>query len=280
MNYVIERMSRQEANIAFEWAAREGWNPGLHDINCYYQTDPDGFFAGKLDGKTIAIGSAVRYDEHFAFCGFYIVDKAYRGGGYGLALTRKRLEYVGSRNAGIDGVPQMLEKYSRLGYRQAHANARYRWETHSIAIAADPSFIDLKQVDLKRLSDYDRQHFPARRESFLNCWINQPDSISLACLHQGELCGYGVIRPAHEGYRIGPLFADNPAIANDLFLQLCKQAKSHLVFLDIPENNPHAINLVKQYEMEKVFTTARMYLKGEPEVKIQSIYGITSFELG
>ncbi|HDU8132738.1 TPA: GNAT family N-acetyltransferase, partial [Legionella pneumophila] len=65
-DYLVETMNQDEVNLAISWAAREGWNPGIHDATCFYQTDPHGFFAGKLNGKTIAIGSAVIYDEFFA----------------------------------------------------------------------------------------------------------------------------------------------------------------------------------------------------------------------
>ncbi|MFW2572415.1 GNAT family N-acetyltransferase, partial [Legionella sp. 29fVS95] len=56
-NYLVERMEKDEVNIAIDWAANEGWNPGLHDAECFYQADPHGFFAGKLNGKIIAVGS-------------------------------------------------------------------------------------------------------------------------------------------------------------------------------------------------------------------------------
>jgi len=35
-------MSRQELDLAVDWAAAEGWNPGLHDANCFYAIDPTG----------------------------------------------------------------------------------------------------------------------------------------------------------------------------------------------------------------------------------------------
>jgi hypothetical protein len=31
--YRIDRMTRAEADILDAWAAAEGWNPGLHDID-------------------------------------------------------------------------------------------------------------------------------------------------------------------------------------------------------------------------------------------------------
>ncbi|AHE66085.1 acetyltransferase GNAT family [Legionella oakridgensis ATCC 33761 = DSM 21215] len=278
-NYIIERMTKKEVQLAIDWAAREGWNPGLYDGDCFYQTDPHGFFAGKLNGNTIAIGSAVIYDDQFAFCGFYIVDKAYRNQGYGLALTKERLAYIGQRNAGIDGVVNMLDKYSRLGYQIAHNNARYESKAFYSA-TQNKAIVPLTKIDFDHLVHYDRRHFPALRPTFLRCWINQPQGKSLGYMNHGQLQGYGIIRSCQQGFKIGPLFADTPDIAQELFLNLANHAHGQPIYLDIPENNPDAIHLVQHYQFKKVFETARMYLKGQPQIELNHIYGITSFELG
>ncbi|CEK11716.1 GNAT family N-acetyltransferase [Legionella hackeliae] len=279
-NYTVERMNEADVDYAIEWAAKEGWNPGLQDAACFYQTDPHGFFVGKLDGKIIAMGSAVVYDEHFAFCGFYIVDKEFRGKGYGLALTKVRLEYVGARNAGIDGVVNMVDKYARLGYRIAHNNGRYVGLAPLHGKQNNPAIVPLTTFDFTQLLEYDRLHFPALREAFLKCWINQSEGASLGYVSSGRLVGYGVMRACRSGFKIGPLFADSPAIAEELFLNLLQYAKGKEFYLDIPENNPHAKALVERHQLRKVFETARMYLKGEPHLPIEQIYGITTFELG
>lgn len=278
-HYRIECMTKEEVKLAIEWAAREGWNPGLHDADYFYQTDPRGFFAGKLDGKIIAVGSAVIYDEFFAFCGLYIVDEHYRGQQYGLELTQKRLAYIGSRNAGIDGVRSMHDKYAQLGYKRAHSNARYSGKANKTRTRS-PAIFPITKKHFASLVAYDRKHFPASRTHFLKCWINQPEGASLGYLQDNQLCGYGVLRACREGYKIGPLFANNEKIADELFLALVNHAQEGPVFLDIPENNRHALALVKRYQFEKVFETVRMYLKGEPALPMDEIYGITTFELG
>ena len=86
-DYRVRRMARNEVEGLIEWAAREGWNPGLHDAESFWAIDPDGFFAGELNGHVVACGMAVCYNDLFAFCGLYIVDPAERGHGLGLALT-------------------------------------------------------------------------------------------------------------------------------------------------------------------------------------------------
>lgn len=280
-NYVITHMNETEIQGVLEWAAREGWNPGVHDAACFFRTDPNGFFIGKLDGKPIATGSAVIYDDHYAFCGLYMVDPAFRNHGYGLALTRARLAYIGERNAGIDGVLPMVNRYERLGYKVAHYNARFQGKGpfHENS-QHDYSVVPLSDVPFATLAQYDRQHFPAPRDAFLTCWIQQAGGKSIGVMKGGQLCGYGVIRHCQIGFKIGPLFADNPTIANTLFLSLANHARDQMVHLDCPLNNPHAMALVKRYHLKKVFETARMYLKEEPLVAMNQIYGITTYELG
>ncbi|MDX1357050.1 MAG: GNAT family N-acetyltransferase, partial [Halomonas venusta] len=62
-------MNREELDLAMEWAAKEGWNPGLHDADCYFSADPQGFLVGLLDGEPIATISVIKYDDAFGFLG-------------------------------------------------------------------------------------------------------------------------------------------------------------------------------------------------------------------
>lgn len=73
-DYTIRTMTRGEIDMAVEWAAREGWNPGLHDANCYFAADPNGFLIGLLSSRPIATISVVKYGGGFGFLGFYIVS--------------------------------------------------------------------------------------------------------------------------------------------------------------------------------------------------------------
>ena len=278
-DYTIRRMQDDDIQIAIDWAAQEGWNPGINDAKSFYQADNNGFFVGEIDGQAVSVGSAVAYDDQFAFCGLYIVHPKYRGQGYGIALTKERLGYVGLRNAGIDGVVENIPIYERIGYRLAHHNVRYQ------SIAACPAAIDLRFIPLSQLpfdliEPYDRLCFPAKRRKFLNTWINQPDAKALGLVENGQLKGYAVRRRCIEGHRIGPLFADDFAIAEGLFQTLQQDIPGEPIFLDIPEINPAAQRLVDQHNMQAVFSTGRMYLKGQPKLADQKIYGITTFELG
>lgn len=278
-DYQIESMTQGDVATAIEWAAREGWNPGLEDAACFYQADPNGFFKGALDGETVATGSAVCYDESYAFCGLYIVGPEHRGKGYGLTLTKARLAYCGDRNVGIDGVLENVKIYERIGYRAFYENCRFHGEAKASGAIA-PAVLDLGPASLATIRAYDRQCFPAHRDAFLNAWLSQQDARTVAYVEDGVVKGFAIRRKCREGYKVGPLFADDTEVAGALFDALQADIAGALIILDTPENNPAAASLATRYGMEKVFATARMYQKGMPDIANDKIFGITTFELG
>jgi len=276
-DYRVRQMARSEVSLAIDWAAAEGWNPGLDDAECFFAADPNGFFLGELDGEPIGCCSAVAYDDAFAFFGLYIVKPGFRGQGFGSELARAAFHYIGARNAGLDGVVAMQDKYARLGFRFAHRNVRY----HGVCEGERRrGIVDLALVPFHVLSAYDRLHFPAPRTAFLKRWIDRPGGAALGFVEAGRLCGYAVLRPCRSGFKIGPLFADSEPIADALFLALATRSAGQPIVLDTPQSNPRAIALAERYGMEPVFETARMYRQGAPAVPLENVFGITTFELG
>ena len=131
------------------------------------------------------------------------------------------------------------------------------------------------------LEAYDRPFFPDDRARFISTWVRQPDCHSLGILKDGLLAGYGVIRPCRSGFKIGPLFADSPQLAESLFLALkSRVAPSDTVYLDTPGVNPAAVALAQRHHMTVSFETARMYTRDAPELPLDRIFGVTSFEVG
>lgn len=278
--YIVRRMQRAEVDLAVDWAAGEGWNPGLHDAECFWSVDPQGWWIGLLDGEPIVLKSAVAYDDHFGFMGFYITRADYRGHGYGFELWKQANASLAGRNVGMDGVVAQQENYKKSGYRYAYRQMRYEGEGTAQAYQG-PELVDLKHFSLDALSEYDRRHFPAERKAFLRLWISRPGTVALGRVEGGELKGYGVLRPCRTGFKIGPLFADTPEVAAQIFDALRSRAGAgQPIYLDVPEPNLHALALVEKHGMKYVFETARMYTQDPPAVDLNMTYGVTSFELG
>jgi ribosomal protein S18 acetylase RimI-like enzyme len=274
--FIIRTMLRGDVNLALDWAAKEGWNPGIHDGDCFYYTDPQGFFIGELDGKPIGCITAVAYNNSFGFIGLYIVKPEFRGKGYGIQLWRTAMKHLGNRNIGLDGVIDQQENYKKSGFRLAYRHIRYE------GIGGGPQsqhVVDLKEVSFEDLVAYDATLFSVPRPKFLKRWINQPEGAALGFLKNGKLAGYGVIRACQAGFKMGPLFADEEQIAEDLFNSLAGKVTGETVFLDTPEANSAAIALAKRHDMKMVFETARMYTKKPCSLPLHRIFGVTSLEL-
>jgi hypothetical protein len=122
----VRAMSRSELDLAVEWAAQEGWNPGLADADCFYATDPDGFLIGCLGSEPIGCISVVRYPGRFGFLGFYIVVPEMRDRGYGYRLWKAGMERLEGCTVGLDGVVAQQANYRRSGFALAHRNIRFR----------------------------------------------------------------------------------------------------------------------------------------------------------
>jgi ribosomal protein S18 acetylase RimI-like enzyme len=275
--FVVRRMNEADLRLALEWAASEGWNPGLHDAHCFYAADPEGFLIGELDGVPIGCVSAVRYGASFGFLGLYIVKAEHRGQGFGLKLWRAAMDVFGDRVVGLDGVVAQQENYRKSGFRLAFRNIRQRGEGGG---EAPPDLTHLATVPIEEVLLYDGTAFPAARAEFLKSWIKQPQAVALGAVEAGRLRGYGVLRACREGFKIGPLFADDEETANRLFAGLIARAPGAPVFLDTPEANPAAVALAKRFSMTPVFETARMYKNGTPEIRLDRCFGVTTFELG
>jgi hypothetical protein len=275
----IRAMRLDEISLAVDWAAREGWNPGLADVACFASVDPEGFLIAELDGAPVATVSCVNYSASFSFLGFYIVRKDLRGKGYGLSIWKAAIAHAGARVIGLDGVVAQQDNYRRSGFTLAYANVRYGG-TVAAPAAQRADVVGLSDVPLAAVEADDATVFPASRSAFLRTWIGAPGHTGCAVMRDGRLAGWGVIRPCRKGFKIGPLVADDRAVAEAVLAALVAKVGGGEIFLDVPGINREAIALARDFGLAPVFETARMYTGAIPPLRLERVFGVTSFELG
>ncbi|MFC4496711.1 GNAT family N-acetyltransferase [Streptomyces ovatisporus] len=277
---VLGRASSEEWLQVEEWAAEEEWNPGLGDTACFHPTDPAGFFLGRLEGKPVSAVSVVNYSDDFAFLGYYLVDAAHRGTGLGMATWREAVPHAEGRTIGLDAVPAQEETYRRSGFVPAYRTGRYSGRPTSPGTPS-PSVEAVTEAHLDAVAAYDRQCFPAARRAFLDRWLTAQGHTAYVFLHEGDVAGYGVVRQARSGRRIGPLFADDPRTAEALFDALTAHiGPDEEVHVDIPETQEAAVVLATSRGLRPSSHTIRMYAGTPPSTDGKRIFGVTSLELG
>jgi RimJ/RimL family protein N-acetyltransferase len=275
----IRNLRPDEISVAIDWAATEGWNPGLADAACFAISDAQGFFVGEIDGEPVATVSCVTYDDRFAFLGFYIVRAGFRGRGHGLQIWNAAIAHAGARVIGLDGVVAQQDNYKKSGFQLAYANIRY---SGIVAVPPKPpaEIVALGTIPFALVQADDATVFPAPRPAFLRAWITSPGHVGRAVLRDGKLAAWGVIRPCRTGHKIGPLVADDRATAEAVLQALLASPGSNEIVLDIPAVNRDAIALAESLGLKPTFETARMYTGPIASLRLDRVFGVTSFELG
>jgi len=280
--FSIGQMREDEVATLGDWAAAEGWNPGLSDVEVAWRTDPEAFVALR-DGDVLAGGGSIfSYGGDFGFMGLFIMRADLRKRGLGKVLWHWRRDRLLARlkpAAGIcmDGVFDMVPFYERGGFKSAFRDVRFE----GIAVgASEPAAALLGSGDFAEIAAYDRAYVPAAREAFLARWITAPGVVTMGIREIGKLVGYGVARPCRVGFKIGPLFAERAEIAERIARSLMARIPGQQVQMDIPEANPAAVAMVKRFGFKMSFGCMRLYYGPPPALPIERTFAVTSLEFG
>jgi len=279
----FEKLNLTGVKTLVDWAEKEGWNPGPHDAEVFWATDPDGYYGYYHDGDLIAGGAIVSYNGQFGFMGLFIVKPEYRSHGIGRQLWYQRRDTLLSRlekgaSIGMDGVVAMQPFYQEGGFEIAFRDARYKVTGQPYEI--NPHITPIVDEDFDRILAYDKQCFGFSRPQFIKPWLAQSGAKTFKYSVDGMLKGFTVLRNAQTGYKICPLFADDGDIAEALYKACLNTAIGEPVYIDLPMINHAAVDLVKKYHATNVFECARMYHGNAPVVETDKVFGITTFELG
>ncbi len=291
-------VSVEEArNHHVQWGADENWNPSLNDADSLWAQDANGFFLGEVtdENGTTVVGTleVARYDRDYAHVAWYHVLPEYRGKGYGKALWDYAMKYAyeDGRTIGLDGVPAQQENYKNSGFVQAFY--AYRHVAHSghikqvslkSPVSSGLTIKSAKDVPFEDVSNYDTKYVGAPRTAFTRNLIHRPDVQALVALDNDKIAGYAVLRKAVSGYKCGPLYAETPTIARELFVTLCSQVDGD-VCIDTPVVKDRGLPEIHQvFNMRVDGENARMYVKGKSErdfasLPVDNIYSVL-WELG
>ncbi|WP_435129249.1 GNAT family N-acetyltransferase [Actinacidiphila sp. bgisy144] len=279
---IVTQATPAEWDEIVAWTAAEGWNPGHGDAAHFLPSDPAGFFIGRLDGRVVSAVSVVVYSPQYAFLGYYLVHPELRGTGLGLATWNAALPHAAGRVIGLDGVPAQQATYARAGFVPAYRNVRHTGRPRTSGAAPDPAARAVAPHHHPAIAAYDRGCFPAARPGFVSRWLDGPGHTARVLLGaDGRVRGYGVIRPAHQGHRIGPLFADSPEDAAVLFDALVATLPPGAeVAIDVPDRYPAAAELATDRGLTATSECLRMYTGPAPASRVEAVYGTTTLELG
>ena len=272
----VRGMTLRDLERVLDWAAAEGWNPGLDDAEAFFAADPDGFFLAEDNGAPVAAISVVNHSEEFAFLGLYICQPSHRGRGIGYALWQHAMEHAGHRTVGLDGVPDQQRNYVRSGFVHAGATTRYSGRIPGVA---HDHIREATAADIPGLVEVEARTAGWRKQSYLSAWFkNTPQRKTYILEKKGRFEGMATVRACRSGAKIGPLIAESESAARAL-MRHASAAFDDTLIIDVPSASGVLQNLCKAERFTPSFHTARMY-RGQARLPDEKLYAVGTLELG
>lgn len=270
-------MSRSDLSLTLDWAADEGWNPGLCDARPFRAADPQGFFLRRADGVPVSAISVVNHSADFSFLGLYICHPEWRGQGHGMAIWRHALLHAGARTVGLDGVVEQQGNYRKSGFVFAGSTLRYE------GTARPDSLIGIRNVspsDLSTIACIDWEATGIWRPTFLDAWTtNSKTRKTLVLSCEAEIVGFATYRKCRDGTKIGPIIAHDIRAALGLIGAVGKLVPKGKLIVDVPESNVALRRELEGLGYFVSFATARMY-RGKLPCNSPRLQAIATMELG
>lgn len=242
---------------------------------------PGSFWAGVLNDEIIASIAATPYSEKLGYLSFYLVKPEFRQKGYGLPLWNKALQQLESRNIILDAMPSQIGIYQQLGFKTQYSFCSYHYDSGVMKMPSQESLILIESGEiLEKVLIYDQSFFPADRRKYMRYWLSQTNAVGFAWQEGNKIVGYGLIRKAQTGFRIGPLYANSVHIASVLLQALLAQAKDDKVSISMPEDTRMTQKITSEFNLRSGTRLQRMYSKRPIDLPIEHILGITNFTFG
>ena len=276
----IERLSRSGVNMLLDWAAAEGWNPGLDDAAPFQAADPEGFLILRVDGQPAAAVSVVRHDADIAFLGLFICAPEFRGRGLGARVFAAGLSHAEGRSVGLDAVPAQVDRYAAMGFAASFSSRRWSGDVPQEWAARRSRSPD--PAELMAMTTADQRAEGYRRDAFLSAyWTDAPGRRTLILSDRsGEVQGWATVRRCRDGLKIGPLNARTPDDARSLIGDCAMALGASRVAIDIPSDAEPLWRMLERADFSPEFATTRMW-KGTAPSRIPRFLNATAtLELG
>lgn len=218
--------------------AEAGWNQVAADWRFMIEAG-EGIAVSEPDGALIATGMVLPYGGRFAWIAMILVTGRWQRRGVATIIMRRCLEICDRLTLvpGLDATEQGRPVYLPLGFQDIYALSRMTAETVQAPPASDmfaprPVLPD----DLPALADYDAAVFGTDRSAVMRHLRGRMPGVALLVERNGRPAGYVMGRDGRVATQIGPLVADDDAIAEALLAAALARVKGS-VFLDLADRH-------------------------------------------
>ena len=234
----IESIDPGEAEAVWPLSIEAGWNQNVADWR-FMLGAGRGFGLKNDSGAWEASSLVLPLGQHLAWISMVLVTTNRRGGGVGTGLLKRCLDEVKANEAvaGLDATEQGRPIYLKLGFHDLYKIARWQLDAAKNVVAPPPGTTvrPFTIADLPKLPAYDRPLSGMERPTLLaHLATRQPGLAWVAETPSGKLAGFALGREGRHANSIGPVIADNEAVALALIAKATTAANGPFI-MDVPE---------------------------------------------
>jgi GNAT superfamily N-acetyltransferase len=272
-------MTPADAPVAIAFALAEGWHDRTRFFELVFRVTTCQALVGEVDGRVVVTGTAV-VNGPVGWLGGLIVDAAYRGRGYGRAMTEeliRRLRAAACETLSLEATDAGRPMYERMGfryetsYRQLQAGHLDRMP--EVPAGAQARLIEMEDlaaiIELDGRATAEDRSAPLRALAEMNWgWVLERD---------GALAGF--LLPAERAYGavVAPRFEDGLFLL-DLHRSIVR-ASEH-VRAGIPHEHAAAWQELLHRGWVETWQAPRMLMGPTPDWRPNWIWGQINSAMG
>ncbi|HFK1546290.1 TPA: GNAT family N-acetyltransferase [Bacillus albus] len=252
----VKRLREKQIGDIVALSSYIGWDYNREEIETIFSS---GIVYGGWNEREELIASAaiILYEEKLASIGMVIVHPNYKGRGIGKTITNACMKSVSAQTpimliATDEGKPL----YEKLGFSTVSYVSKYICNSYNVnnyCMRHEDYIMNYQECDLEELIKLDEYAFGTNRKEFVTKRIMQSEQCIVVKDKEQNVLGYGLSIQTPENKIIGPVVAEDDAMAMRIVHYLAREHHGKLR-IDVPEGKNDFMNQLESVGFQKVNT--------------------------
>jgi GNAT superfamily N-acetyltransferase len=236
MGITVRAMDTRDIPAGLQLCRLSGWNQLEEDWRGFLDSPEGGGRIAESNGIAVGTVTFLRYGHCFSWLSMMLVHPDARRAGIGTKLMEAALDGLANESCvRLDATPLGEPLYRRFGFNAEYKLARTKVDVPFGGFGPVPKTVrPMDTADLAEVFAQDRKVFGADRSVVLTSCFNRAPDLAWTAYRGTQLVGYCFGRPGYLFRQLGPLVAEDAAVARDLVTGCLAGHAGEKVAIDVP----------------------------------------------